>query len=492
MKKILSEIKNTILYKNIFIVNDIYIYALSGGQDSILLFILLLHLKKQWNLKINILHFNHLWQQKNFFSSQHVWKLAFIFNNPIYIIPSEIFLYNEKKARQWRQQSLERINCLENCKKSFLGHTASDRLETAFWHLIRGTSPRGLVSLKAQTRLIPQGRFFNYPCFYIFDKKILFVYKVTEINILNYKKTFQYKKSNNKKIKASDLDSPCFRTIINSNFLFKKNKYKFLVLNFFSSNQQEKIIINNKTKIENSQSTLSSRFLKTKRDNSFLMKQRDNFCFLVKHGDKQKIHTFYFLVFNYKIYIYPYLFFEKRNTIFLAFLGPFLLSKNTSKTLKKNHKEKNSFLFFNFFLVEKQIFRLLFYFHRNDITILSKKYMLPILSDRSNEKFRWSRNRIRHQLFPLLRFFFNPNIDYLFNNFLEITLQEQEYIESLVEKISSYCLKKQKVTNIEKQIALLPKAVQKRLLQKIFQSYTKLQPNLSQIEILTIFINKNG
>jgi tRNA(Ile)-lysidine synthase len=166
--------------------------------------------------------------------------------------------------------------------------------------------------------------------------------------------------------------------------------------------------------------------------------------------------------------------------------------ENKMIDIQNKHQIKYSFLIFNILFSKKNILRPLLIFHRNDIIMFSKTYLLPILCDPSNQKIRWSRNRLRHQLFPLLRFFFNPNIESLVNNFLEISVEEQNYIEYLIQKIILYWLKKERNYNdIEKQVQILPKAIQRRLLQKIFQSYTNLQPNLLQIEILRENVDKN-
>ena len=65
MKKIISQINSILSQKTQLKPKDICICGLSGGQDSVLLFIILLHLKNQWNINIQLLHFNHFWQQKN-------------------------------------------------------------------------------------------------------------------------------------------------------------------------------------------------------------------------------------------------------------------------------------------------------------------------------------------------------------------------------------------------------------------------------------------
>lgn len=387
MKKIISEInKSHFLEKNILLVNNSCICGISGGQDSVLLFIILFHLKKQWNLNIKVLHFNHFWQKKNFFQSEQVWKLSFIFKTSIYIIPAENYLKNEKKARNWRKKGLKRINSIEKTKKILLGHTASDRIETSFWHLIRGTSSKGLTSLKIKTILVVQNQFFNFPLFSIFNKKILYLYSESHLyrkfllfkrNELKNKKS-QYKKTNNKKSKL--------------NFLLKNNIYSNRIYSSFSL-----------------------------------------------RSSKKKTKTYSFLLFTI----------------------------NTSNTC---------------------IYRPLLRFHRNDIKIFLKKYRIPLISDQSNKSFRWSRNRIRQQLFPIIRFFFNPNSEYLFENFLEITLQENNYIELVITKFLEYWLIHGQKLKIE--YHLLPQSIQKRILYTLFDCYTNLQPNLLQIQVLRINIEK--
>ena len=240
----ISEINSIFCQKNKIKPKDICICSFSGGQDSVLLFIILLHLKKQWNIEIQLLHFHHFWQQQNFFSVQQVWKLSFIFKNPFYIITSEVFLNTEKKARQWRQEGLERISFIEKSNKIVTGHTASDRIETAFWHLIRGTSPQGLISLKWQTILIVQTEFFSISKFFIFETTILctyqFLLKIDNNTFKTSKFKFIYKKYKNKKIlknhfysghihKSSAFNIFCEQKRKNSfAFVTKNNKDEFL------------------------------------------------------------------------------------------------------------------------------------------------------------------------------------------------------------------------------------------------------------------------
>lgn len=457
MKKLISQINSILWQKTKLTPRDICICTVSGGQDSVLLFIIFLHLKKQWNIKIQLLHFNHFWQKKNFYCSQQVWQLAFIFKTPIYIIISNSFLKNEKIARKWRQQGIERISSIENCEKILTGHTASDRLETSFWHLIRGTSPHGLVSLKSQTNLIVQTEFFNFAKFISSNWFICncLSEKKTQIKIINNlklspqkdekKKIFSYKKVHNrKKIKINTIYfNTCKNEKINE---FILNQKKFL--------QDEILVFLFITKF-----CLLTKKLKTR--SCYLQKK-------IYKKNKKTCSNYSFLVFNYFLF-----------NLFVV---------------EKKQKTKYTFLIFCFSFSKKLLLRPMLVFHRNDITLFSKKYLLPIICDPSNKKLYWSRNRIRHQLFPLLRFFFNPQNEYLINNYLEISCEEQNYLNFLIEKLIQTWLKKQPqvyITDfleskelIRTQAQKLPKTLQKRLLQKMFQSYKNLQINFVQIEII--------
>ena len=146
MKKLVTEI-NTILQENLIIYpTQNLLCTVSSGQDSIFLFFVFLHLKNQWNLNLGLVYCHHFWQKTNFFSFRQIWKIAFLFDLPCFIVLTERKLSTENQARNWRQKSLERVTLLQNSSEIAFGHTGSDKLETALWNLIRGSSPNGLNS----------------------------------------------------------------------------------------------------------------------------------------------------------------------------------------------------------------------------------------------------------------------------------------------------------------------------------------------------------
>lgn len=58
-------------------------------------------------------------------------------------------------------------------------------------------------------------------------------------------------------------------------------------------------------------------------------------------------------------------------------------------------------------------------------------HRLPVCVDDSNYTLRWERNRIRHQLLPYLRTYFNPNIDRILAHAIDLIEEEHHYIQAV-------------------------------------------------------------
>ena len=76
--------------------------------------------------------------------------------------------------------------------------------------------------------------------------------------------------------------------------------------------------------------------------------------------------------------------------------------------------------------------RPLLHVHRFEIRQFVRFWKLPIYSDQSNQKTNYLRNKIRKQLMPTLRIFFNPQIDTVLLNFVEIQKNEQLYFRNVL------------------------------------------------------------
>jgi len=137
----------TITKQNLVSSTQFILIAISGGQDSICLFFILLQLKNQWKWDFGVLYCNHFWQTDSFYTSSLIFRVGFIFSIPAYLnLPSEN-IFSEQKSRNWRYYSFKRLSYFYNYDIIFTGHTATDRIETIILNLIRGTSTRGLSTL---------------------------------------------------------------------------------------------------------------------------------------------------------------------------------------------------------------------------------------------------------------------------------------------------------------------------------------------------------
>lgn len=148
MKKNISRISFIVHEKQIFNVFDNLICGISGGQDSILLVLILYHLKHLYKLQLTLVYCNHFWQVKNFYIVLQLFKIAYLINSPINIIVPNNKINSEEDGHFWRKEKF--VQTLNYCQVNdlLLGHTLNDQIETALWHFLRGTSPKGLLALQ--------------------------------------------------------------------------------------------------------------------------------------------------------------------------------------------------------------------------------------------------------------------------------------------------------------------------------------------------------
>nr|ATZ81801.1 tRNA(Ile)-lysidine synthase [Picochlorum sp. 'soloecismus'] len=122
--------------------------GISGGYDSILLLLVIVHIFTISKQKFLIIHCNHIWQKDNIYMEIEIQKFTYLVNSEICIAIPINPLKNEAQSRNWRLNICKRITNYINSTNVQLGHTLSDQLETLLWHLTRGTSLGGLMSLK--------------------------------------------------------------------------------------------------------------------------------------------------------------------------------------------------------------------------------------------------------------------------------------------------------------------------------------------------------
>ena len=128
-----------------------------------------------------------------------------------------------------------------------------------------------------------------------------------------------------------------------------------------------------------------------------------------------------------------------------------------------------------FEVTDKQCFivRPILFISRFDLKKICAFWELPLYPDQTNEKLIYFRNRIRKQLLPLLRFFFNPQIDKLFLQFAEIATAEQGYLDVLSSRLQEeFQIKKTNASELNVSVFIfIPIAIQRRLLKQFLDQY---------------------
>ena len=145
--ELVNFLHQLLIKKKLLKSNQSLILAISGGQDSISLLFIFIQLKDQWNWKLSIIYCNHLWQKDSFYTMLHLFKLSYLLDLPLYLAVTLQKVLTEQKARNWRSLTFQRITGFYLFSVIVTGHSKSDRIETGFFNLFRGSGTQGVSSL---------------------------------------------------------------------------------------------------------------------------------------------------------------------------------------------------------------------------------------------------------------------------------------------------------------------------------------------------------
>lgn len=131
-------------------------------------------------------------------------------------------------------------------------------------------------------------------------------------------------------------------------------------------------------------------------------------------------------------------------------------------------------------LIWSYIWRPLVVFNRFEIQKLYKVLTLPIWTDKTNFNVNYRRNRIRFELLPYLRFYFNSKVDVAILRCIENIASESKFFKKITQKAfkTSYILgsKKQIVIHDYSRLCQYPSNIKKNI---IIDSLTKLNIKVS-------------
>jgi tRNA(Ile)-lysidine synthetase-like protein len=299
---LVNKTHEVITKQNLIKPKQLILITISGGQDSICLFFILLQLKRQWKWNFGVLYCNHFWQINAFYTSSLILNLSFLFLIPTYLnLPSDN-IFSEQKSRNWRYYQFKRLSFFYRYEIITTAHTATDRIETTFFQLIRGTGTGGLSLLNWKRSI--ENFSYTKPKLH-FEKKIFVLYfcnillyefqthfqtfYCTQICVLLHEDKALLNTLSNTKISSftiseKSLELGFYFILRNSsshlNYFWKKTKHHLLSSNsiwiydeFISLTAENLHILKNDTGVHSS----SNLFLQNKQNRHFFWKKKSRY-----------------------------------------------------------------------------------------------------------------------------------------------------------------------------------------------------------------------
>lgn len=132
------------------------VVGVSGGADSVCLLFLLLNWRKEWDLKLQVVHVHHgLRGIQADADEQYVRKLCEEYEVPLCVFHEDVKVYarergmtEEEAGRVLRRERFVQVKQETNASKIVLAHHKNDNVETMLWNLSRGSGLRGAGGIR--------------------------------------------------------------------------------------------------------------------------------------------------------------------------------------------------------------------------------------------------------------------------------------------------------------------------------------------------------
>nr|QCI05143.1 tRNA Ile-lysidine synthetase [Centroceras clavulatum] len=123
--------------------------CISSGQDSISLIQIIETIKKTLKsaIRIEYLYIDHQWKQNSSLQIKHIINYLKYHKSPLYIYQIYKACYSETNARKIRHEIIINHAHKKGITMIITGHNLTDKIETFFQNLIKGTSINGATSL---------------------------------------------------------------------------------------------------------------------------------------------------------------------------------------------------------------------------------------------------------------------------------------------------------------------------------------------------------
>ncbi len=151
------KIKDYIEEKSLLSKGDRIVLGVSGGADSVALFLTLYELKEFYEFELFVVHVNHGLREEAYAEAEYVKKICedrniqfFLFNIDVTDISKENAIGIEEAGRKARYEAFYEVLKKTGSNKIAVAHNSNDRAETLLFNLARGTGIKGLASIPEQ------------------------------------------------------------------------------------------------------------------------------------------------------------------------------------------------------------------------------------------------------------------------------------------------------------------------------------------------------
>lgn len=159
-QRIFRKVKDYIAKYHMLAPGDTVVMGVSGGADSVCLFLMLCELAKEMPLQLVVVHVHHGIREEADADADYVKSLCDAYHVPFVFVREDVKAYarrehlsEEEAGRKIRYQAFEET--LEKYAKGeathgriAVAHNANDRAETMLFHLFRGTGLAGASGIK--------------------------------------------------------------------------------------------------------------------------------------------------------------------------------------------------------------------------------------------------------------------------------------------------------------------------------------------------------
>lgn len=150
-----KQVLDTIKKYNLIEKNDRLVVAVSGGPDSISLLHILLTIREEYNLELNVAHVNHMIRKNAILDEEYVKEFCDNNNINVFIKRVDVLEFAKKEkigteeaGRKVRYEFFDEVQKQTNSNKIAIAHNKNDNAETVILNFMRGSGNSGLVGIE--------------------------------------------------------------------------------------------------------------------------------------------------------------------------------------------------------------------------------------------------------------------------------------------------------------------------------------------------------